>query len=160
MLTTDLLFQAFLLNQNNSFLQNKKEFLYQFTFLKTDNLTQYCWKNHKNSYCWTNLKNDWKTQHAVCSSDEHVSRMINRDSSESVNQSDSWNLMRWKSCDFTAVSKHHKNLWLNNIWQNDACFVSQENFRAAYKINKSIHNKQNLNFNTVRHWNKKKINIY
>ena len=37
MLTADLLFQVFLLNQNNNFLQNEKKFLYQFIFLKINN---------------------------------------------------------------------------------------------------------------------------
>ena len=42
------------------------------------------------------------------------------------------------------------------MWQNDTCSASQENFRAACKMSKSIHDKQNLNFNAIRHWNKKK----
>ena len=61
MLTADLLLQALSLSQNNSFSQNRKKLLHQFTFLKTDSLAQHCQKNYKNSYCWTNLKNDWET---------------------------------------------------------------------------------------------------
>ena len=47
--------------------------------------------------------------------------------------------MKQKSCDFIAVSKYHKSLWSDNMWQNDACFVSQENFRTACKMSKNIH---------------------
>ena len=85
-------------------------------------------------------KNDEETQHAICTLNEHVSKLINKNNFKSVNQSDSWNLMRWRSCDLIVVSEHYKNLWSNNTWQNDACFVSQENFRITCKINKSIHN--------------------
>ena len=138
-------------NQNSSIMQSKKEFLYKFMILKINSFIQHCWKNYKNSHCWTDLKNDWKTQHAVCSSNEHVSRMINRDSFESVSQSDSWNLIKQKLCDFTVVSKYHKNLWLSDTWQNNAYSADQENFRAACKVSKNIHDKQNFNFNTVRH---------
>ena len=94
MLTADLLSQALSLSQNNSFLQNKKKLLHQFMFLKTDNLAQHCWKNYRDNHCWIDLKNDWETQHAVCLSDECVSRTINRNSSEFVNQSNSWNLTK------------------------------------------------------------------
>ena len=160
MLTADLLLQALSLSQNNSFSQNRKKLLHQFTFLKTDSLAQHCQKDHRNSHCWTDLKNDWKTQHAVCSSDECASRTVNKDNSESVSQSDSWNLMRQRSCDFTAIFRHHRSLWSDDTWQNDACSADQENFKAACEINKNIHDKQNLNFNAIKHQNRKKINIY
>ena len=42
------------------------------------------------------------------------------------------------------------------MWQNDACSADQENFRAVCEMSKSIHDKQNLNLNAVRHWDKKK----
>ena len=120
-------------------------------FLKIDNLAQHCQKNHRNSHCWINLKNDWKTQHAVCSSDKHTSKTINKNSSESVSQSDSWNLIRWKLCDFTAVFKYHRSLWSDNMWQNNACSENQENFKAACKVSKSIYDRQNLNLNAIKH---------
>ena len=80
-----------------------------------------------------------------------MSKIVNRNSFESVSQSDSWNLIEQKSCDFTAVFKYHKSLWLSNMWQNNACFVNQENFRAACRVNKNIHDKQNLNFSVIRY---------
>ena len=51
MLTVDLLFQIFLLNQNSNSLQNKKEFLHQFMFLKINNSAQYYRKNYRDNYC-------------------------------------------------------------------------------------------------------------
>ena len=97
------------------------------------------------------MKNDWKTQHVVCSSDKCVLKMINRNSSEFVSQSNLWNLIKQKLCDFITVFKYHKNLWLSNIWQNDACSADQENFRTVCEINKSIYDWQNFNFNAVRY---------
>jgi len=67
------------------------------------------------------LKNDWETQHAAHLLNEHMSKSINRDSFKSVSQSDSQNSMKWRSCDLITVSRHHKSLWLNDMWQNDAC---------------------------------------
>jgi len=79
-------------------------------FLKINNSAQYCWKNYKNNYCWTNSKNDRKIQHAACSSDKHMLKSVNKNNFEFVNQSDSWNLMKWKSCDFITIFEYHKNL--------------------------------------------------
>ena len=67
--------------------------------------------------------------------------------------------MRWKSCDLTSVSRHHRSLWLSDAQQNDACVISQENFRAACEMSKSLHDRQNFNFSAVRYWNRRKINI-
>ena len=53
--------------------------------------------------------------------------------------------------EFITVSRYHKSLWLSNMWQNDACSVSQENFRAACRVNKNIHDRQNFNFSAVKH---------
>ena len=38
--------------------------------------------------------------------------------------------------------------------------MSQENIRTADKINASIHDKQNFEFNVIRYWNRKEVNIY
>ena len=127
--------------------------------MKIDSSAQYCWENHKDNHCKADSENDWKTQHAVCSSNECMLRLIHRDSAESANQSSSWNLMKQKSHDFTAVFEHHKSLWSHDTQQNDACVMNQKNIKTADRMSTSIYDRQNLDFNAVRYWNKRKINI-
>ena len=89
-----------------------------------------------------------------------MSKSIHRNNVKFADQSSSWNLTEWESCDLTAVFEHHKSLWLHDSQQNDAHITDQENIRTANRMNASIYNKQNLNFNAVRYWDRKKINIY
>ena len=70
-----------------------------------------------------------------------MSKSINKNNIEFADQSSSWNLMRQRSHDFTAVFEHHRSLWSHDTQQNDAHVTDQENIRTADKINMNIYDK-------------------
>ena len=89
-----------------------------------------------------------------------MSKSIHRNSTESADQSSSWNLAEWESHDLTAVFEHHRSLWSCDTQQNDACVTDQENIRTADRVSVSIYDKQNLDSSAIRYWDRRKINIY
>ena len=68
--------------------------------------------------------------------------------------------MKWRLCDLTAVFRYYRSLWLSDTQQNDAHATDQRNIRIADKVSMSIYDRQNINLNAIKHWDRRKINIY
>ena len=96
----------------NDTAQVQKEWLHHIQSLKTDSSAKHNRKNNWDYNSNTSEMNDRNTQHAIKITDERVSKLFYKNSTESANQLNSQNLMKWKSYDLIIIFKYHKSLWL------------------------------------------------